>query len=248
MRSDVTVLARIRQGLGIEIDPVSWLEKAVSLAGGILAIYCVMVVSRSALQLSGSTMLIASMGASAVLLFGVPHGALSQPWPVIMGHLISALIGVTCARWIQDPFFAGACAVGFSIAVMHQFKCIHPPGGATALTAVVGGPAVLQLGYTFVLTPVLVNALIMVGVALVFNNLFAWRRYPAALMQRTAKPSSTPITHEDVVEALRQIDSFVDITEEDLVRLFEILKQAQALKAPAIQEKPKSTWGMQRRA
>lgn len=248
MRSDVSVLARIRQGLGIEIDPVSWLEKAVSLAGGLLAIYCVMMVSRSALQLSGATMLVASMGASAVLLFGVPHGALSQPWPVVMGQLISALIGVTCARWISDPFWASACAVGFSMAAMHQLKCIHPPGGATALTAVVGGPAVLKLGYMFVLTPVLVNTLIMLGIALVFNNLFAWRRYPAALMQRASKPSSPPITHEDVVEALRQIDSFVDITEEDLVRLFEILKQAEALKAPVTPEKPRGNWGMKRRA
>lgn len=220
----------LRHWLGVELDPVSFLEKAVSTAGGLIAILLVIVISREALLLDGAAMLIASMGASAVLLFAVPHGALSQPWPVIAGQTLSALIGVTCAKYIPDTGLAAACAVGLAIGAMHQFKCIHPPGGATALTAVVAGPDVAALGYSFVLCPVLVNALIMVFVAIAFNCCFKWRRYPAAWNPKVKpSPASKLITHESVVAALRSLDSFVDITEEDLVRLVHILCEAPAI-------------------
>ncbi|MFX8373896.1 HPP family protein, partial [Acinetobacter baumannii] len=80
-----------------------------------------------------------SMGASAVLLYAVPHGALSQPWAVLAGHAVSAVAGVAAARNISDPALAAAVAVGTAILAMHYLRAIHPPGGATALTAVVGG-------------------------------------------------------------------------------------------------------------
>ena len=217
---------QIAHWIGVELTPVSMKEKFVSAIGGLVSIALVMALSRQALQLDGAAMLIASMGASAVLLFAVPHGQLSQPWPVISGHLLSALIGVTCTKLIADPLLAAGCAVGISIGVMHQLKCIHPPGGATALTAVIGGPAVHNLGYSFVWCPVLVNALSIVAVAIVFNGCFAWRRYPAVLNPVKSLPPHTPeISHESVVEALRSLDSFVDITEEDLVQLVQILSQ-----------------------
>ena len=164
------------------------------------------------------------MGASAVLLFAVPHGQLSQPWPVAVGHVFSAVIGVTCARLIPYTPLAAACAVGLSIGFMHQFKCIHPPGGATALTAVIGGEGVWRLGYGFVWSPVALNVLVIVTVAVAFNYLFPWRRYPASLNRRP-KPvgQGEEISHEEVIAALRSLDSFVDVTEDDLVRLYQIL-------------------------
>lgn len=212
--------------LGVELDPVSWREKFVSGVGGLLAIFLVTLISQHALHLAGAAMLIASMGASAVLLFAVPHGALSQPWPVIAGHGLSALIGVFCARYISDAPVAAACAVGLSIGAMHQCKCIHPPGGATALTAVIGGTGVHELGYSFVWCPVLLNALLMVGVAVVFNLLFNWRRYPAFWnRQHKVEPGDQEITHEEVVAALESFDSFVDITEDDLIHLHHLLSR-----------------------
>lgn len=212
--------------LGVELDPVSWKEKIVSGVGGVLAIFMVTLISQEALHLTGAAMLIASMGASAVLLFAVPHGQLSQPWPVIAGHLFSAFIGVFCAQHISDIPFAAACAVGLSIFVMHLCKCIHPPGGATALTAVIGGAGVHGLGYSFVWCPVLLNALIMVGIAVAFNLLFKWRRYPAFWnRQPKAEPGDQEITHEEVVAALESFDSFVDITEDDLIRLHHLLSR-----------------------
>lgn len=214
------VVVRFVEWLGTELDPASLKEKAVSGVGGVLGILLVMAVSHSVLGLSGAAMLIASMGASAVLVFGVPHGPLSQPWPVLAGHGVSALIGVACARLMPDAMFAAACAVGLSIVAMRVLKCIHPPGGATALTAVMGGQAVHDLGYSFVVCPVLLNALVIVAAAVAVNYPFAWRRYPAALVRQTAPPTDPrKVTHEDVIAALERLDTFVDITEDDLLRL-----------------------------
>jgi len=208
--------------LGIELSAVSTKEKWVSLSGGILSIFLLIWITESCLHLEHATAIVASMGASAVLLFGVPHGPLSQPWPVLAGHGLSALIGVACARWIGVSALSAALAVGISIGVMHQFKCIHPPGGATALTAVLGGPAVHHLGFGFVLLPVLANGLMMVGVAMAFNFFFGWRRYPSALAAKN--PGPDPATHQAVLTALRDLDSFVDVSEEDLLRIHQIMK------------------------
>ncbi len=213
--------------LGIELSVVSTREKLISLLGGFVSILFLILISERTLHLPHTTGLIASMGASAVLLFAVPHGQLSQPWPVLGGHCLSAFIGVACARWISSPPVAAACAVGLSIGVMHQLKCIHPPGGATALTAVLGGPAIHELGFHFVFCPVFANCLIMLGTAVLFNSFFGWRRYPAAWNRPAALPSRAkpaPHTHEEIVDALQTIDSFVDISEADLVRLVQILE------------------------
>lgn len=217
-------MADLKAWLGVELDEVSWWEKAVSVVGGAVSIFTILLVTHHVLGLEGAPILVASMGASAVLLFAVPHGALSQPWPVLGGHVVSAVIGVTCARFIGNQELAAACAVGLSIGAMHQFKFIHPPGGATALTAVIGGTAVHSLGYSFVWRPVLLNVVIILSVAVLCNLPFAWRRYPARLARRAdvvvdhAEP-----THDEVIAALRSLDSFIDITEDDLRRLFHVL-------------------------
>ncbi|BCN94207.1 hypothetical protein THMIRHAM_19920 [Thiomicrorhabdus immobilis] len=173
--------------------------------------------------------IIASMGASAVLLFAVPNGPLSQPWPVFGGHLFAAFIGVSCALLIQDPLLAASSAVGLTIGVMYYLNCIHPPGGATALTAVVGGETIHQMGYQFLLTPVLLNIISILMIAVLFNALFHWRRYPQSLQKQSQSTSKIPdqesISHEDFLAALKQIDSFVDINENELRRIFELIQQ-----------------------
>lgn len=213
-----------RRWLGIELDEVSPLEQIVSAVGGASAILVVLVLCDHFVG-GGAPLLVASMGASAVLLFAVPHGQLSQPWPVWVGHVASAAIGVTCAAVLGPTFVAAALAVGVAIAAMHLFKSIHPPGGATALTAVLGGPAIVDMGFRFVLAPVALNAALMVVLAIAFNGPFPWRRYPAAFAAR-ARAHANPATvfidesaHHAVLAALRELDSFIDITEEDLIRL-----------------------------
>ena len=93
--------------------------------------------------------IVPSMGASAVLLFAVPHSALGQLWNVIGGHLISAGIGVACYQWLPSNGIAAGASVGLAIGAMYYTRCIHPPGGATALAAVIGGPNIHALGYQY---------------------------------------------------------------------------------------------------
>ena len=150
-----------------------------------------MLVSHGFLGANGSTMIIASMGASSVLLFAAPHGALSQPWAVLGGHTLSATIGVSCRILVHDEYIAAALAVGISIGVMHYLRCLHPPGGATALVAVIGDNAIRSLGYQFIVTPVLINACILICVAITINLPFAVRRYPVALNYYFNSPRNT---------------------------------------------------------
>ncbi|WP_406827945.1 HPP family protein [Microbulbifer sp. ARAS458-1] len=231
------LISELRAYLGIEKNNTSHREKLISALGAALAILGVFWVTQRALSagvidISTSYFIIASMGASAVLLFAVPHGALSQPWPLVGGHLVSALVGVLCHRWIGVELLAAAMAVGVAVAAMYYLRCIHPPGGATALTAVTGGEAVYQLGFDFLLVPILTNALLILAVAVAFNSLFHWRRYPVHLGRRrkspvTAEPESreTEITQEDFAAAIQEQDSYVDITAEGLTELLELAKQ-----------------------
>jgi CBS-domain-containing membrane protein len=214
--------------LSIELTPVSHTERLVSALGGFLGIYGILQISLNFVAGGAAVLIVASMGASAVLLFAVPHGPLSQPWPLIGGHTVAAIVGVSCARVIPDTAVSAALAVSLAIALMHYLRCIHPPGGATALSAVVGGASVQELGYQFVLTPVLLNVLVIFVVALIFNYPFAWRRYPASLKSVVADrsaPDKRAISHEDLVYALSEVDSFIDVSERDLLTIYELATQ-----------------------
>ncbi|MFM2306561.1 MAG: hypothetical protein RLZZ367_1230 [Bacteroidota bacterium] len=123
--------------------------------------------------------LIGSFGASSVLVYGAIQSPLAQPRNLIGGHVISALIGVTVYRFVPDVIWLTApLAVALSIVLMQITKTLHPPGGATALIAVIGSEKIKALGYMYVLSPVLSGALILLVVAMVFNNITRHRRYP----------------------------------------------------------------------
>jgi len=216
----------LRRLLGIELAPVSHLERQVSAFGGLLAILATYLISERALGAEGALFLVPSMGASAVLLFAVPHGALSQPWPLVGGHLLSAFAGVLCAKLIGPSAFAAATAVGLAIGIMYYLRCIHPPGGATALAAVIGGAQIHALGFWYLLDPVLLNVSVMLVMAVLVNYPFRWRRYPSALAPRPAASSPNqppPIAHSDFVSALSQIDSYIDVSEDDLLRIYDLV-------------------------
>jgi len=225
----------LREWLGVEVLPVRTAERIVAAAGGFLGILAVMWISSSVLgDREAALLIVGSMGASAVLLFAVPHGALSQPWALIGGHLISAIIGVACARFIPETLLAASLAVGLSIGAMHVARCIHPPGGATALVAVIGGPAVHALGFGFVFTPVLLNTFVILAAAVAVNAFFSWRRYPAALARLGQAPDTETrmhhrpegtLSHSDLEYALREFNAVVDVTESDLARLYELAAQ-----------------------
>ncbi|AOV15808.1 hypothetical protein BJI67_00880 [Acidihalobacter aeolianus] len=117
-------------------------------------------------------LVIGSLGASSVLVFAAPRSPLAQPRNLIGGNLLSALVGVSCylvfSRW---PVLAAALAVGLAITVMHLTRTLHPPGGATALVAVIGSPKIHAMGYFFVLFPALLAPMILLLIGLVVNNI-----------------------------------------------------------------------------
>lgn len=237
MKSSSKPLHPLRSWLSIERNHTSHGEKWISALGALIGISVVYQLTHWCFpggfgNHAGGAILLASMGASAVLVFAVPHGALSQPWAVIAGHLVSAFIGVSCQLMFPEQAWTGALAVGLAVGAMHYLRCIHPPGGATALAAVIGGSDVHALGYHYLLTPVAINvaAILLAGVA--FNACFAWRRYPVHLHRRRQQTVSMPssqrhvdLTQEDFHAAIGQLNSFVDITDENLTELLELAKQ-----------------------
>lgn len=221
--------AAIKGWLGAQAA-VSHAEQWLSASAGLFAMLLVSGLSGWLLgsdELSGlaATGIIASIGATCVLVFAVPHGPLSQPWPVLGGHIVSAFVGVSCALWLSPIWLAASLAVGLSILAMFYLRCLHPPGGATALIAVVGGDAVHQLGYQFLLMPVLLNVLVVLAVAVGLNWVLHTRRYPAVATKAMNAPiakTAAPIAYDEFIEALRSVDSFVDVHEADIKRIFAI--------------------------
>ena len=226
----------LRLWLGIERNTTRHGEKWISALGAWLGIVAVCGVTawlfpQGYLGTPGGSLVLASMGASAVLLFAVPHGVLSQPWAVLGGHLISACIGVSCQKLFPGHAWTAALAVGVAVGAMYYLRCIHPPGGATALAAVIGGTPIHALGYHYLLAPVLVNVAAIFIIAVAFNAFFPWRRYPAhlhrrAVPARTVRPAERTfeLTQEDFAAAMEQLNSYVDITSESLTELLELAK------------------------
>ncbi|MFK4444064.1 CBS domain-containing membrane protein [Caballeronia udeis] len=168
-------------------------------------------------------LLVAPMGASAVLLFAVPASPLAQPWSIIGGNMMSAFIGVACATWIANPIDAAPIAVAMSIGAMFAFRCVHPPSGAVALTAVLGGPAVHALGFGFVFAPVAAQSFALLGVGIVFHAATG-HRYPHAARSaretRRRSPGASPgFTREDLEAVLGRRDELLDIDPADLESL-----------------------------
>jgi CBS domain-containing membrane protein len=153
-------------------------EIARASVGAGLGIVITALLSSAWFGLPGATpLLIAPMGASAVLLFAVPASPLAQPYAFMGGHLIAAFVGVAIAQLIPDPVIAASLAVAGAIMGMSLLRCMHPPSGAVALTAVLGGAHVHAAGYAFVLIPVMLNSVLLLIAALAYNNITR-RTYP----------------------------------------------------------------------
>lgn len=233
---------RIRHFIGLPHGAYHANEQVVATLGGMLSILLILLVTGGLLGQQTALLIIPSLGASAVLIFAVPHSPLTQPWAVLGGHLVSAVIGVSCYQFIPAPIPAAALAVGLAIGGMHLARCIHPPGGATALTAVIGGTSVHALGYAYALTPVAINCLIIVLVGYGFNCFFPWRRYPASLMHYAVpvrKPDAWPTPSEEQIEAaIERLNVVVDISPAELGQVIEqamqIARQADARGLPEV--------------
>lgn len=178
-------------------------------------------------------LIVAPMGASAVLLFAVPASPLAQPWPIIGGNTISALVGVAVSQTVADPLLAVGMAVALAIFAMSLTRSLHPPGGAAALTAVIGGAAVSRAGFWFPFVPVALNALILVALGILFHRL-AGKQYPHAQvikpvnLHETRDPPPTlrvGFTSADIDAAVAKFDETLDISRADLDILLRQVEQ-----------------------
>lgn len=190
-----------------------WRDRAVACLGALAGIAATAVTTRAAgLPLPA---IVAPMGASAVLVFAVPASPLAQPWPVIGGNTLSAFVGIAAAVALGAGPLAAGVAVGAAILVMSIARCLHPPGGAAALTAVIGGPAVAAAGWRFALAPVALDSLILVGCGVLFHRL-SGHRYPHRAAPIPVPPRFLP---QDIDVALAEAGEAFDIDRDDLAQL-----------------------------
>ncbi|QIZ84625.1 HPP family protein [Bermanella marisrubri] len=234
-------LKELSNTLGIESTGFSLIERLLAACGAAGSLCLCVVISAHLTGFDIPDMLVTSLGASAVLVFTVPHGAMSQPWPLVVGHAVCALVGVSVYKLLGFTVFSACMAVGLSILLMTYTRSIHPPGGATALYAVIGGDAVHQLGFHYLLCPIALNVALLLICAITFNWFFEWRRYPTHWFKLTRVHSNGPIQkgdnnfdsricRDDLIYARDQLDSFVDITIDDLELILGLANEHRAQK------------------
>lgn len=162
-----------------------------------------------------ATWLVAPMGASAVLLFAAPASPMAQPWSIVGGNTVSALAGIICARLVGDPVWAASLGVASAIAMMFVLRCLHPPGGASALLCVL----LHATSYRFALFPVLANSILLVMVGMVYNNLTG-RIYPHSQRVPASPPAhANRFSAQDLDAALAHYNQVLDVSRDDLEEL-----------------------------
>lgn len=176
-------------------------------------------IAAAALGLAGpaaALMLVAPIGASAVLVFAVPASPLAQPWAVLGGNVISAGVGMAVAALVPVPALAAGLAVGAAIIAMTLLRCLHPPGGAAALTAVLGTSLLAATGPWFPLLPVGLNSLLLVLAGWAFHRVTG-HPYP----HRPAAPAPTLLLRSDIDAALAEMGEALDVDPDDLEALLQ---------------------------
>jgi CBS domain-containing membrane protein len=195
----------------------NWRDRSIAALGALIGIGIAGLVGTTVLASSGAGLLLAApIGASAVLVFAVPSSPLAQPWPVIGGNLVSAVVGVVVATLLGHGALAAGVAVGLAIFVMSLLRCLHPPGGGTVLLPVLA-PAFLAKGPLLALAPVTVNAVALVAVGLLFHR-FSGHSYPH---RPIAPPRRPRLAAEDIDAALAEAGESFDIAREDLMALLD---------------------------
>ncbi len=200
-----------------EKQMASWRELArTSIAAGV-SVFLVGLISAWFLDGLAMPLLVMSMGASSILLFGFPGSPLAQPWSFVGGHWVSATIGIACARWIEHTWLACGMALALSIAAMLMLRCLHPAGGAVTLITIVGGDKIRHLGFEFLWMPLTLNLLVLLVLALIVNNLILKRRYPALREIKNIHQSADPdplarlgLNQQDIEAAVRGFGRMLD--------------------------------------
>ncbi len=198
-------------------------DRLIACLGALVAIAVTGVIGAQVVGSAAAVLIVAPVGASAVLVFAVPASPLAQPWPVIGGNLVSALVGVSVARLVSMPAVAAGIAVAGAILAMSLSRSLHPPGGATALLAVIGGPEVAAAGYGFALVPIALNAVVLTAIGVAFHRL-SGHSYPHVAALAGVEPALAPgagrgagMPHrEDIDRALADLGETFDVSRDDL--------------------------------
>lgn len=160
---------------------IDWKEHFWSFLGAFVGIAIIAYLQSKNFDQIENVFLIGSFGASSVLIYGAIQSPLAQPRNLVGGHIISAIAGVTIYKLLPEVIWITApLAVASSIVLMQATKTLHPPGGATALIAVIGTEKIKSLGYWYVISPVFTGTLILLAVAIIFNNITINRAYPVS--------------------------------------------------------------------
>lgn len=214
--------------LSLNIPPKQWLRAA---SGAFLGVLISILGSNFLFGSQIALSLAAPIGASAVLLFVTSATPLAHPWSLLAGNVLSAVIGVLCALYIDDIILRAATAVCLAITSMLALRCLHPPSCAVAL-AITLSPNLSALGFEIVI-PVASQSLLLLCSALLFNNLTG-TAYPrptpavATNIHQTADPlptTRTSFNEADLDQALNEFGTYVDVHREDLEELLRLTEQ-----------------------
>ncbi|KUJ72373.1 HPP family protein [Thiomicrospira sp. WB1] len=186
-------------------------------------------------------LLIASLGASSIIVFASPHAPMAQPWSLIMGQLLSGLSGLASWHWFQDPVWAVPVGVTGAILAMLIFQCRHAPGGATAMYFASGAPVVQSLDWALIWGYLLPGLVVLALLGVLYNAPFRWRRYPLIWGQKALEAQTRPcdsdrlsdrdkawaqqeLTHEDLVYAQSRLRHYFEMNEAEFMALYRLAR------------------------
>lgn len=197
--------------------PMSRTESIVSAVAAALTIIANAWISNYVLPPEYQVFLAASMGASTLLAMVAYRSPMSQPWAILGGHLVAAIVGLAAILFVEEVVMAAAAAMALTILAQLLLRCLHAPGGGTALLPVLGGGAILEEGFGFVFV-VVVNSLVLIVFAIIFNNLRPGRRYPVP-PGTDESYSARGYTQDELEEAVKSVAGALDVAPEKLDRI-----------------------------
>jgi CBS domain-containing membrane protein len=212
----------------------NWRERLIAGVGAVIGIGLCAAIS-ALVAPSHALLLAAPLGASAVLLFAVPSSPLAQPWPIVGGNIVAALVGVLVAQLLGHGALAAGVAVGGAVLAMSALRCLHPPGGGTVLLPVLA-PAVLAQGHGFALLPVGLNAVALVAIGIAFHRV-SGHSYPHRPMKIADRPR---LLMEDIDAALAESGETFDVSREDLEALLDRAERHAAARRIATGRRPRT--------
>ncbi|RAS34180.1 CBS domain-containing membrane protein [Pseudomonas sp. URMO17WK12:I5] len=206
----------------LNIPPKEWLRAGI---GALLGLFLAGWLTSLAYGPGIALHLLGPLAASAVLVFAVHSGPLAQPWPVLGSYALAGAVGLAMRQGLGPELWVAAIALGISILVMCLLRCLHPPGGGVAVSAVLADSGLTAMG-DHLLEPVLLNALILITVAVIYNRLTGVRYPKGALPRKDPHHTHDPLPSErvgirgaDLDQALEELGEFVDVTRDELERI-----------------------------